>query len=159
MNLFCVGLSHHNADVEMRERFTGNAETDCVLRHSGCVEALVLTTCNRVEVYGVSETRVSTLDIARCLARTIDKHIPPDSAPFYRYEDAQCAQHLFRVASGLDSMILGEAQIHGQVRDAWESCRGYSGIALNRLYQTGLMVGSRVREQTGIGRGAASVSS
>ena len=123
MNLFCVGLSHHNTDVEMRERFTGNAETDCVLRHSGCVEALVLTTCNRVEVYGVSETRVSTLDIARCLARTIDKHIPPDSAPFYRYEDAQCAQHLFRVASGLDSMVVGETEILGQAKKAYESAR------------------------------------
>src|SRR6266852_1393439 len=112
MNLFCVGLSHHNADVETRERFTGNAETDCVLRNSGCAEALVLTTCNRVEVYGASETRVSTLDIARCLARKIDKHIPPDSAPFYRYEDAQCAQHLFRVVSGLDSMVVGETGTH-----------------------------------------------
>jgi len=63
MNLFCVGLSHHTADVEARERFAGRAETDRVLRGAGCAEALVLTTCNRVEVYGASEKRVSTFAV------------------------------------------------------------------------------------------------
>ena len=72
MNLFCVGLSHHTANVETRERFAGHAETDCILRAAGCAEALLLTTCNRVEVYGASEQRVSTDEIARCLVRTID---------------------------------------------------------------------------------------
>src|SRR5438309_8197116 len=161
MNVFCVGLSHHNADVEMRERFTGNAETDCVLRHSGCVEALVLTTCNRVEVYGASETRVSTLDIASCLARTIDKHISPDSAPFYRYEDAQCAQHLFRVASGLDSMVVGETEILGQAKKAYESARksGAAGAYLHRLFQRAFRVAKQVRTRTEITRGPVSVGS
>src|SRR5207253_1013077 len=161
MNLFCVGLSHHNADVEVRERFTGSAETDCVLRHSGCVEALVLTTCNRVEVYGVSETRVSTLDIARCLARTIDRHTPPDSAPFYRYEDAQCARHLFRVASGLDSMVVGETEILGQTKKAYELARasGAAGPYLHRLFQRAFRVAKQVRSRTDITRGAVSVGS
>src|SRR6266849_4047002 len=161
MNLFCVGLSHHNADVETRERFTGNAETDCVLRHSGCVEALVLTTCNRVEVYGASETRVSTLDIACCLARTIDKHIPPDSAPFYRYEDEQCAKHLFRVTSGLDSMVVGESEILGQAKKAYESARtsGAAGPYLHRLFQRAFRVAKQVRTHTDIARGAVSVGS
>src|SRR5437870_2399353 len=161
MNLFCVGLSHHNADVETRERFTGHAETDCVLRDSGCAEALLLTTCNRVEVYGASETRVSTLDIARCLARTIDKHIPPDSAPFYRYEDAQCAQHLFRVASGLDSMVVGETEILGQAKKAYESARasGAAGPYLHRLFQRAFRVAKQVRTHTDITRGAVSVGS
>jgi len=81
------------------------------------------------------------------------------SSHLYSRYDRDAVAHLFRVASGLDSMILGEAQIHGQVRDAWEICRAHSGVALNRLYQTALMVGSRVRRETGIGRGAASVSS
>lgn len=67
--------------------------------------------------------------------------------------------HLFRVASGLDSMVLGEAQIHGQVRDAWESSRTHSGPMLNRLFQTSLLVAGRVRNETSIARGAASVSS
>ena len=161
MNIFCVGLSHHNADVETRERFTGNAETDCVLRNSGCAEALVLTTCNRVEVYGASETRVSTLDIARCLARKIDKHVLPDSAPFYRYEDAQCAQHLFRVASGLDSMVVGETEILGQAKKAYESARqsGAAGPYLHRLFQRAFRVAKQVRTHTDITRGAVSVGS
>src|SRR5690349_25131819 len=72
MNLFCVGLSHHNADVETLERFGGSSEVDRLLRSSGCAEALVLTTCNRVEVYGASESRISTVDIARCLDRKTD---------------------------------------------------------------------------------------
>ncbi len=103
MNLFCVGLSHHNANVETLERFGGNSEVASLLRSSGCAEALVLATCNRVEVYGASESRVSTLDIARCLDRRIDatspgdgaarSHASAESAPFYRYEDAQCARH------------------------------------------------------------------
>jgi len=161
MNLFCIGLSHHNADVETRERFTGNAETDCVLRDSGCVEALVLTTCTRVEVYGASETRVSTLDVARCLARSIDKHMPPDSAPFYRYEDAQCAQHLFRVASGLDSMVVGETEILGQAKKTYESARksGAAGPYLHRLFQRAFRVVKQVRTHTEITRGAVSVGS
>src|SRR5438874_4200509 len=161
MNVFCVGLSHHNADVEMRERFTGNAETDCVVRHSGCVEALVLTTCNRVEVYGASETRVSTLDIASCLARTIDKHISPDSAPFYRYEDAQCAQHLFRVTSGMDSMVVGETEILGQAKKAYESARasGAAGSYLHRLFQRAFRAAKQVRTHTDITRGSVSVGS
>src|SRR4029077_1963707 len=66
MNLFCVGLSHHTANVGTLERFGGSAELDCLLRNSGCAEAVLLATCNRVEVYGASESRVSTLDIARC---------------------------------------------------------------------------------------------
>src|SRR5713226_5636570 len=161
MNIFCVGLSHHNADVETRERFTGNPETDCVLRDSGCAEALVLTTCNRVEVYGAAEARVSTLDIARCLARKIDKHIPPDSAPFYRYEGEKCAQHLFRVASGLDSMVVGETEILGQAKKAYEAERatGVAGRYLHRLFQRAFRVAKQVRTHTEITRGAVSVGS
>ena len=161
MNIFCVGLSHHNTDVETRERFAGNAEADCVLRNSGCAEALMLTTCNRVEVYGVSQARVSTLDIARCLTRTIDKHTPPDSAPFYRYEDAQCVQHLFRVASGLDSMVVGETEILGQAKKAYESARksGAAGPYLHRLFQRAFRAAKQVRSRTDITRGAVSVGS
>jgi glutamyl-tRNA reductase len=73
--------------------------------------------------------------------------------------DRDAVGHLYRVASGLDSMVLGEAQIHGQVRDAWEACRGHSGAILNRLFQSALLVAGRVRSETAIARGAASVSS
>src|SRR5260370_36821126 len=106
MNLFCVGLSHHTADVETRERFAGHAETNCILRSAGCTEALLLTTCNRVEVYAASEKRVSTDEIARCLARNIDDDRGEYAPPFYRYEDERSLQHLYSVASGIYSVLV-----------------------------------------------------
>src|SRR3982074_3231970 len=77
----------------------------------------------------------------------------------YVHRDREATLHLFGVAAGLDSMILGEAQIQGQVKDAWEQCRGESGPILNRMFQRALKEGSLTREEAGIGRGAASVSS
>jgi glutamyl-tRNA reductase len=161
MNLFCVGLSHHSADVETLERFGGNAEIDCLLRSSGCAEALLLSTCNRVEIYAASESRVSTLDIAHCLDRKINSHISPESAPFYRYEDAQCVRHLFRVASGVDSMVVGETEIFGQAKKAYEAARtsGAAGRYLHRLFQRAFRVAKQVRTHTDIARGAVSVGS
>src|SRR6185295_16689980 len=84
-----------------------------------------------------------------------------DDASSYGYvrRDRDAVAHLYRVTSGLDSMVLGEAQIHGQVRDAWERSRAHSGARLNRLFQSALQVAGRVRSETEVGRGAASVSS
>src|SRR5213080_1827997 len=164
MNLFCVGLSHHTADVEARERFAGRAETDRVLRGAGCAEALVLTTCNRVEVYGASEKRVSTAEIADCLLRKTDMtdNKPHQyEVPFYRYEDARCVQHLFRVASGLDSMVVGETEILGQAKKAYESARTSAAVGpyLHRLFQRAFRVAKQVRTRTEITRGSVSVGS
>jgi glutamyl-tRNA reductase len=161
MNLFCVGLSHYNADVETREYFTGRVETDRALRKCGCNEALLLSTCNRVEVYAASESRVSTLDIAHCLDRKIDRHISPESAPFYRYEDAECVRHLFRVACGIDSMVVGETEILGQAKKAYEAARmaGAAGRYLHRLFQRAFRVAKQVRTHTAITRGAVSIGS
>jgi glutamyl-tRNA reductase len=161
MNLFCVGLSHHTADVETRERFAGHRETDCILRGAGCTEALLLTTCNRVEVYAASEKRVSTDEIARCLARNIENNHNEYALPFYRYEDEKCVQHLFRVASGLDSMVVGESEILGQAKKAYESARksGAAGPWLHRLFQRAFRVAKQVRTHTEITRGSVSVGS
>jgi glutamyl-tRNA reductase len=161
MNLFCVGLSHHTANVETRESFAGHAESDCILRRSGCAEALVLTTCNRVEVYGASEKRVSTAEIARCLAREIEKNAHQYAPAFYRYEGEKCVQHLFRVASGLDSMVVGETEILGQAKKAYESARasGAAGPCLHRLFQRAFRVAKQVRTHTEITRGSVSVGS
>ena len=122
---------------------------------------MLLSTCNRVEVYGASESRVSTLDIARCLDRKIDSHISPESAPFYRYEDADCVRHLFRVASGIDSMVIGETEILGQAKKAYEAARasGAAGRYLHRLFQRAFRVAKQVRTHTDITRGAVSVGS
>jgi glutamyl-tRNA reductase len=161
MNLFCVGLSYHTADVATLERFGGNAEIDSLLRNSGCAEALLLATCNRVEVYGASESRASTLDIARCLDRRIDNRVSVESAPFYRYEDAQCVRHLFRVTCGVDSMVVGETEILGQAKKAYEAARssGSAGSYLHRLFQRAFRVAKQVRTHTDITRGAVSVGS
>jgi glutamyl-tRNA reductase len=161
MNLFCLGLSHHTADVATRERFAGSATAESILRQTGCAEALLLTTCNRVEVYAVSQKRVSTDEIARCLMRRIDIDPHDYASPFYRYEAEKCVQHLFRVASGLDSMVVGESEIFGQAKKAYESARtsGAVGPYLHRLFQRAFRVAKQVRTHTDIARGAVSVGS
>lgn len=161
MNLFCVGLSHHTSNVETRERFAGQAGTDCVLRRAGCAEALLLTTCNRVEVYAAAEACVPTEEIARCLRGRIDNELGDDMSAFYRHENAGCAQHLFRVASGLDSMVVGETEILGQAKKAYELAResGAAGPYLHRLFQRAFRVAKQVRTHTEITRGAVSVGS
>ena len=161
MTLFCVGLSHHTANVETRECFSGHAETQCILRNAGCAEVLLLATCNRVEVYGASEKRVSTDEIARCLAREIEKDAHQYAPAFYRYEDEKCVQHLFRVASGLDSMVVGESEILGQAKKAYEAARSSqtAGPYLHRLFQRAFRVAKHVRTHTDITRGLVSVGS
>jgi glutamyl-tRNA reductase len=163
MNLFCVGLSHHTANVETRERFAGSTGTERTLRTAGCAEALVLATCNRVEVYGASEKRVSTDAIAQCLSQSGQIGDPRHSGalPFYRYEAEKCVQHLFRVASGLDSMVVGETEILGQTKKAYQSARtsGAVGPCLHRLFQRAFRVAKQVRTHTEITRGSVSVGS
>ena len=161
MNLFCIGLSHHTADVATREQFTGSATTESIVRQTGCAEALLLTTCNRVEVYAVSDRRVSTDEIVRCLIRKANSDPHQYAPPFYRYEANKCAHHLFRVASGLDSMVVGESEILGQAKKAYESARqsGAVGPYLHRLFQRAFRVAKQVRTHTEIARGAVSVGS
>lgn len=162
MNLFCVGLSHHTANVETRERFVGHAEIDRVLREEvGCAEALLLTTCNRVEVYAASEKAIPTSAIAHCLLATGMTPAEDELETFYRHEAQQCVQHLFRVASGLDSMVLGETEILGQAKKAYAAAResGAAGPFLHRLFQRAFRVAKQVRTRTGITRGAVSVGS
>ncbi|PYL36885.1 MAG: glutamyl-tRNA reductase, partial [Verrucomicrobia bacterium] len=129
------------------------------MRNCGCNEALVLSTCNRVEVYAACEKRVSTDEIARCLVRDDLPH--RFAPPFYRYEGEKCAQHLFRVTSGLDSMVVGETEILGQAKKAYEAARatGAAGRYLHRLFQRAFRVAKQVRTHTEITRGAVSVGS
>jgi glutamyl-tRNA reductase len=161
MNLFCVGLSHHTANVATREQFAGNATAQSIAREAGCAEALLLTTCNRVEVYAVSDKRISTDEVAHCLVSEPIGNPHSHALPFYRYEDHKCVQHLFRVASGLDSMVVGESEILGQAKKAYEAARtsGAVGPYLHRLFQRAFRVAKQVRTQTDIARGAVSVGS
>ncbi len=160
MALIAVGANFRTAPVEVRERFVyPAAEVPSVLsrvRAAGAKEAALLSTCNRTEFYLVESDGVAV----QTIWKELSERLGDDARRFgYVRRDREAAAHLFRVASGLDSMILGEAQIQGQVRDAWEASRSQSGTALNRLFQTALSVASRVRTETDVGRGAASVSS
>ena len=162
MDLFCVGISHHTADVQIRERFAGHAAIHRVLREeAGCAEALLLTTCNRVEVYAAGEPAISTERIAHCLLANGMQPLEEEVGVFYRYEALRCVQHLFRVASGLDSMVIGETEILGQAKKAYAAAResGSAGPYLHRLFQRAFRVAKQVRTHTGITRGAVSVGS
>src|SRR5438876_7511895 len=161
MTVFCIGLSHHTANVATREQFAGSATAESIVREAGCPEALLLTTCNRVEVYGVSHKRISTDEIAGCLTKNPIRDPHYYAPPFYRYEAEKCVQHLFRVASGLDSMVVGESEILGQAKKAYELARksGAAGPYLDRLFQRAFRVAKQVRTHTDIARGAVSVGS
>ncbi|HEY3112895.1 MAG TPA: glutamyl-tRNA reductase [Gemmatimonadaceae bacterium] len=161
MALIVVGVSHTTAPIEVREKLTFRPQeaTRCLswLRADRLIrEGVVLSTCNRTEIYAVEENVNALSEIQSILS----DRLGDDAARFiYVRHDREATSHLFAVAAGLESMILGEAQIHGQVREAWEHCRSESGPILNRMFQTALLAASRAREETGIGRGAASVSS
>jgi glutamyl-tRNA reductase len=159
--LIAAGVSHATAPIEIREKLafrTHEATAELArLRESGIIrEGVVLSTCNRTEIYAVEQNGDALPHISAMLSRRLG-----DDATGFMYvrRDRNVAAHLFGVAAGLESMILGEAQIHGQVKEAWEGCRAESGPILNRLFHTALLAASRAREETGIGRGAASVSS
>ena len=160
MNLFCVGISHHTAKVETRERYAGQRSEAALLAGSGCTEALMLATCNRVEVYGSAAAPIATEQIARWLARGSAGTIE-DASAFYRYEGEECVRHLFRVAAGLDSMVIGETDILGQVKKAYANARESRNVGpvLHRLFQRAFRVAKQVRTRTDITRGAVSVGS
>jgi len=159
--LIVVGVSHTTAPIEVRERLTFRREEALQvlahLRAQGVIrEGVILSTCNRTEIYAVEESADTLAHISSILS----SRLRDDATRFmYAHRDRDATSHLFAVAAGLDSMILGEAQIQGQVKDAWEECRTESGAILNRMFQSALLAASRAREETGIGRGAASVSS
>jgi glutamyl-tRNA reductase len=171
MPLAVVGISHQTAPVEVRERFAlprGEVRSllgDLVDSRS-IAEAALLSTCNRTECYLVP---AETDAVDRAAEALIERAgIDPEEASRYLYvhRDRHAVRHLLRVAAGLDSMILGEPQIQGQVREAYERSREVEsrlgsavGPQLNRLFQTALRVGGRVRSETTLGIGAASVPS
>ncbi|HSV61909.1 MAG TPA: glutamyl-tRNA reductase [Chthoniobacterales bacterium] len=160
MNLFCIGISHHTANVETRERYAGACSEEAVRSAMGCREALLLTTCNRVEVYGSAEKPIAIEDVLQLLQRCGADEIENANA-FYRHDGEACAEHLFRVVAGLDSMVIGETEILGQVKKAYEKARASAsaGPLLHRLFQRAFRAAKQVRSNTDITRGAVSVGS
>ena len=166
MGLFVTGLSHRNATVAVREQFAvdedklreflHDLQTAGVLR-----EVLVLSTCNRVEVYGVADAPGDAAALAfRALCRHRGVDLVAVEPLLYTQLDADAVRHAFRVAASLDSMMVGEPQILGQVKDAFALAQACDtvGPQLHRLFSQAFHVAKRVRTETEIARHAVSVS-
>ncbi len=163
MNVFVTGLSYKTAPVEVREKLAVRPSLlpchSCRLKlGAGLDEVVLVSTCNRVEVYGATSSwvRGKVFQIFQQLCPDLDV------TPYvYVKEGAAAVEHLFSVASGLDSMVIGETEITGQVKNAYQAALkfGLTGRVLNRWFQTALQVAKELRTHTGIGRGATSVGS
>lgn len=160
---FVAGISYKTAPVEIREQLALAPQrllcAGCRLKVMGDLsELVVLSTCNRVEVYGVARRGRTDL---RGLFRAL-WHSETDFLPHAYVEYGQTAtEHLFSVASGLESLVLGETEITGQVKQAYQAAQQakLTGTVTNRLFQTALQAAKEIRTSTGIGRGATSVGS
>jgi len=172
MHLLCLGISHHNAPVELRERLSLSAERlkEAIARvgpmrnrANSCLELselAVLSTCNRLELYAVSDKR----DFADLLAFIEDATGVPAAdfeAICLRLVGIEAVMHLFRVASGLDSMVLGETQILGQVTSSYDLSREYGamGPIVSALFRAAIHAGKRAHTETAISRNPGSISS
>ncbi len=163
MNLFVVGLSYKTAPVEVREKL---AVLPSRVRCSGCrlklagglTEVVLLSTCNRVEVYGVSSK--ANLNLPRLFQELAHEEFD-FSSHLYTFQGRAAVEHLFKVAGGLDSMVLGETEIIGQVKQSYQTAQasGLTGPMTNRLFQTALQTAKSIRTDTAIGRGSTSVGS
>lgn len=161
--LFAAGISFKSAAVALREKHAvapsdRTAVAADLLAAGHVSEAVLLWTCNRVEIYGVAEEPAATLpEMLACMS---GRRTGVESGA-YCHEDTDAILHLFSVTSGMDSMVLGETEIAGQVKDAYEAAHaaGHTGRVLNKIFQKAFETTKEVRTTTGIGRGATSVGS
>ncbi len=161
MSFFALGVNHQTASVELREQIAFNAERLSHLlaeqsRHAELNDMVVVSTCNRTEVYAMADNADRVLQwLAQANGLTVQqllKHV-------YRYEDAQAVNHLMRVASGLDSLMLGEPQIMGQVKTALSLAKDAHTVSpdLNRIFEYSFYAAKRVRSETAVGSHAVSM--
>ncbi|MSU23857.1 MAG: glutamyl-tRNA reductase [Opitutus sp.] len=163
--LFVIGASHHRAPLAVREKLSLSAEGAAALHEelagiAGLREFTVLSTCNRIEFYGVAETPETTAHVtaAFCARQQFD------AAEFAKFRlslrGPAAVQHLLEVAAGLDSQMLGETEIFGQVKAAYAQAqaRGATGPVLNRVFQKGFQAAKHVRTQTAISEGQVSIA-
>lgn len=167
VHILAVGLNHKTAPVEIRERLAFSASSlgpalQALVRREGLTEAAILSTCNRAEIYTV------TMELQQGLVETcyfLSEFHEISEAVFrphlYQFHDGEAARHLFSVACGLDSLVLGESQILGQVREAFTVAQqnGTARLLLDELFRRSLHVGKRARTETDISRGALSIGS
>ena len=163
MTILCAGIKHRNAAVEVRERFAiGTHELEASLsslrRIDGLFGAVIVSTCNRVEFYASSVCPLRAMDGLR---RFLVERTGCTDLPFYSHDSLPSVRHLFRVACGLDSMVIGETEILGQVKQAYSAAadHGATNTCLNKLFQQAFRVAKQVRTETRITRGSTSVGS
>ena len=166
MHLFLVGVSHRTAPVELREKLDFSsrdvgAAVEVLVTRSSAAESVVLSTCNRSEIYIAStDAEQARQEIVAFLSEY--HQLPRDAfmPHLFAHRDMAAARHLFRVAAGLDSLVIGEPQILGQVKEAFQAAaeRHCTGPLLTKTFQWAFGVGKRVRTETGLGEGAVSVS-
>jgi glutamyl-tRNA reductase len=164
MELLCLGLNHRTAPVEVRERFAvGTAKlgeaASGLTALADVSEAVVVSTCNRTEFYLAAPNAreaLERLEIRLAERENLDSSVHDH---FYRLEKNEAARHLCQVVSGLDSMVLGETEIFGQVKQSYKAAHaeGATGGILNRLFQKAFSVGKKVRTETSIQEGSTSI--
>jgi len=167
MSIVVIGLSHHSSPVTVRERFAFvEAHIPATLqrlRESGLAdEAVILSTCNRVEIYAATylEPRKAFAGLQDFLV-TCHNYRDPLTDEIYQLSEPHSLEHLFRVACGLDSMVLGETEILGQLKQAYDLAlqNRHTGSRLNKAFQKAFNVAKQVRTETNIQRGSVSVGS
>jgi len=162
MSLAVVGVNHRTAPLEVRERFAHAArEVPASLERvlaAGAGGGVLLSTCNRTEFYLAEPGEEAPDAVWAILSERLGDGRSASAYGYFR-RDRDAVRHLYRVSAGLESMILGESQIQGQVREAWEMSKSQAGPVLHRLFQSALLVGARVRSETGLAMGAASAAS
>lgn len=173
MQIGVLGLNHHTAPIELRERLAFQVEElpaalNSVRQDLNIEECVILSTCNRVELYTVTpQMNGHEQDLKGFLAQfhRLEPEALDGSSPLggrlYWYLQPDSVRHLFRVAAGLDSMVVGESEILGQVKEAYQQAVANESVGpiFHRLFQTALRTGKEVRAKTRIGQGATSVSS
>jgi len=166
VHLVVIGLNHKTAPVELRERLSIDASRleealGALVSIAAVSECVILSTCNRTEVYACTRTRADDAQIVDWIGAFCGVPVDAYERHLYSWAGHKAAEHLFRVAAGIDSMVIGEAQILGQVKAAYAAAkRAHStGSVLNSLFHHAVSVGKRVRSETAIGRGAFSVGS
>ena len=165
MNLLCVGISHHTAPLDVRERLWFSSEeiryTLPLLKPAGISECVMFSTCNRTELYMLTEQNtLPSEEIKRILIAQKSAGSKVQPSDLFTLTAGDAARHLFRVAAGTDSMVLGDVQILAQVKEGFQLATelATAGFFMNRLFQLAFRSGKRARSETEIGDGAVSVS-
>jgi glutamyl-tRNA reductase len=165
MHLFLLGVSHRTAPVDLRERLDFSsrdlgAAVEALATRPSAAESVVLSTCNRSEIYiASSDPGRAREDVTSFLSEYHDLPVSAFTPHLFSHDNDAAVRHLFRVAAGLDSLVIGEPQILGQVKEAFQTAadRRCTGPTLSKLFHWSFVVGKRVRTETALGEGAVSI--